>query len=593
MTRPQRGWEIRDAATARASRGAWSPERPDRGTSRAGSRAGGATQPAGAGQRGGLVDSGSRAAGRPARESPQDPRHAGDARDARDTRDTRGGSPAARPAAARTESDGPRRNGGADVGRIEGRPGTGDSRPRTPQRESRGPAAAGGRPSGAAGRSASSGAARPASAYGAGRASGPGGGGRREELADRTYDPRREARRQLLRVPVPPGVDPRDLDPEVRQELRSLAKDTADLTAQHLVLTGRLLDDDPEAALAHARAAGALAGRVGPVREAVGLAAYAAGEWAEALSELRAARRLTGRADHLAVLADCERALGRPERALAVLQDPDVPKLEQAGRVELVIVVAGARRDLWQADAAVLLLQSPARATTARRPWATRLWYAYADALLAAGRDDEAREWFAKAAEQDGQGETDAMDRLLELDGVVLEDLQAGEDDDEDGGEDEEPEAVDLTALLADVRVDGGRAGQAPDPEPVTDAVPAGAPEAGTAAERAGAPEGGTAAEPATDASPTAEQVRTTPPQQGGAAQHAEPGGASHEAAAPVPADAPLWTPEPLFSDERPVTAAERARAQVPAVSFAPPPDVAGPDDDADLDQDGDGHRSG
>ncbi len=250
-----------------------------------------------------------------------------------------------------------------------------------------------------------------------------------------------------MRLSVPDDVDARDLDPEVRQELRSLAKDTADLAARHLVMAGRLVDEDPNTALAHARAAGALAARVGPVREAAGLTAYAAGEWAEALSELRAARRITGRADHLAVIADCERALGRPERALAVLDDPDVPRLEQATRVELVIVIAGARRDLGQADAAVLLLQGPARATTARRPWASRLWYAFADALLDADRPDEAREWFAKAAEQDGQGETDALERLLELDGVVLEDLQA-DDDDGDAAVDDEP--VDLQALLGE-----------------------------------------------------------------------------------------------------------------------------------------------
>ena len=251
-----------------------------------------------------------------------------------------------------------------------------------------------------------------------------------------------------MRLAVPADVDPRDLDAEVRQDLRSLSKDTADLTAQHLVMTGRLLEQDPAGALAHARAAGALAGRIGAVREAVGLAAYAAQEWSEALSELRAARRITGRAEHLAVLADCERALGRPERALAVLDDPEVPKLEQAARVELVIVVAGARRDLGQQDAAVLLLQGPARATTARRPWATRLWYAFADALLVAGREDEAREWFGKAAEQDGQGETDAMERLLEIDGVVLEDLQQGAEDDDEPEDEAGAEPVDLEALL-------------------------------------------------------------------------------------------------------------------------------------------------
>ena len=283
------------------------------------------------------------------------------------------------------------------------------------------------------------------------------------------YDPRREERRQRARLPVPDDVQPRDLDPEVRQDLRSLSKDSADLVARHLVMTGRLLDDDPQQALLHARAAGALGGRVGAVREAVGLAAYAAEEWAEALSELRAARRITGRADHLPVMADSERALGRPERALAQLDDPDVPRLEQAVRVELVIVVSGARRDLGQPDAAVLLLQGPARATTARRPWAARLWYAYADALLAADRGDEAREWFAKAAEHDGQGETDAMERLLELDGVVLEDLQLSEDDDEDDQPYDGPE--DLSSLLGGI-VPGGTAASGPADEGDTDPAP-------------------------------------------------------------------------------------------------------------------------
>jgi tetratricopeptide (TPR) repeat protein len=230
---------------------------------------------------------------------------------------------------------------------------------------------------------------------------------------------------------VPDDVDPRMLDPDARRELRSLTRETADLVSRHLVMTGRLLDDDPQQAVAHGRAARAMAGRIGVVREACGLAAYAAGEWNEALADLRAARRITGQAGHLAVLADCERALGRPERALAYADDPDVPSLDQDERVELVIVLAGARRDLGQADAAVLTLQEPARRTSAGRPWAARLWYAYADALLHAGRADEARGWFEKVVGVDADGLTDAGDRLLDLDGVVLQDL---DDDDEDGG---------------------------------------------------------------------------------------------------------------------------------------------------------------
>jgi tetratricopeptide (TPR) repeat protein len=262
------------------------------------------------------------------------------------------------------------------------------------------------------------------------------GGARREEIEKRTYDPRREERRQAARVALPDDVEPRMLDAEVRAELRSLSKETADTVARHLVMTGRLLDDDPARALAHARAARALAGRVGAVREACGLAAYAAGEWTDALAELRAARRITGQPVHLAVMADSERALDRPERALAYGDDRDVPRLDQAERVELVIVLAGARRDMGQADAAVLQLQDPARRTTAARPWAARLWYAYADALLAAGREAEAREWFARAAEVDADDTTDAAERLLELDGVFfedLEDVEQGEDGPQDG----------------------------------------------------------------------------------------------------------------------------------------------------------------
>jgi hypothetical protein len=198
-------------------------------------------------------------------------------------------------------------------------------------------------------------------------------------------------------------------------------------------MAGRLLDDDPEQALAHARAARAMADRIGVVREAAGLACYACEQWTEALAELRAARRITGRPDHLAVMADCERALGRPERALTYADDPQVPGLPQDERVELIIVLAGARSDLGQHDAAVLTLQDPAQRTSASRPWAVRLWYAYAEALLNAGRDDQAREWFGRVAGADELGETDAGDRVLALDGVVLEDLQEHEDELEDG----------------------------------------------------------------------------------------------------------------------------------------------------------------
>jgi tetratricopeptide (TPR) repeat protein len=222
-------------------------------------------------------------------------------------------------------------------------------------------------------------------------------------------------------VPLPDDVEARELDGYTRKQLLSLAKDTADIVARHLVMAGRLMDEAPDQALLHARAATAMAGRVGAVREANGLVAYVAGEWTEALAELRAARRITGEPDHLAVMADCERALGRPDRALAMADDPEAARLPAAAKVELLIVCSGARRDLGQHEAAAHLLDVGAL-TGPLHPWTARLRYAYADALLALGREDDARRWFAEAVDADPEGETDAEDRLLELDGVVIED---------------------------------------------------------------------------------------------------------------------------------------------------------------------------
>jgi tetratricopeptide (TPR) repeat protein len=258
----------------------------------------------------------------------------------------------------------------------------------------------------------------------------------------------------MARVELPDDVDPRELDAESRRQLTSLAKDTADLVARHLVMAGRLLDDDPEKALAHARAARALGGRVGVVREANGLVAYAAGEWAEALSELRTARRITGEPDHLPVMADCERALGRPDRALVVAEDPQVARLAPSARVEMMIVASGARRDMGQPEAAAVALNVSALEGPVR-PWTARLRYAYADALLECGREDDARSWFARAAEVDELGETDADERVMELDGVVFEDLQESEDSEEAEEESQDTEDAAREAARVDPAAEG------------------------------------------------------------------------------------------------------------------------------------------
>jgi HAD superfamily hydrolase (TIGR01450 family) len=187
------------------------------------------------------------------------------------------------------------------------------------------------------------------------------------------------------------------------------------------VAAGRLVDEDPAEALAHTLAARRLASRISAVREAVGLAAYHAGDWQTAIAELRTYHRMSGFRTHLAVLADCERALGRPARALDLYRAAQAEELAPGEAVELLIVAAGALADLGQHDAAVVMLQVPELESEGRAPWVARLRYAYADALLAAGRQPDAREWFAMAADVDDEDETDAAERLLELDGVTME----------------------------------------------------------------------------------------------------------------------------------------------------------------------------
>ncbi|WP_410661078.1 hypothetical protein [Amycolatopsis sp. lyj-112] len=222
--------------------------------------------------------------------------------------------------------------------------------------------------------------------------------------------------RELLEAPeLPEGIEFSDLDEEARRELRTLPKALAETVGKHLVAAGGLVDEDPEAAMAHAKYAKAKASRVPIVREALGLVAYHAGNWSDALSELRAVRRMTRADDHIAIIADAERAIGRPERALDLAKEVDKDRLSKETQVELAIVAAGARRDLGQLDAAVVSLQSDDLKEEKRDPWSARLFYAYADNLAAADRKEEAIRWFLNAAEADEEDETDAAERAAEL----------------------------------------------------------------------------------------------------------------------------------------------------------------------------------
>ncbi|MFC6162603.1 tetratricopeptide repeat protein [Kribbella jiaozuonensis] len=233
----------------------------------------------------------------------------------------------------------------------------------------------------------------------------------------------------------------------MKAELRSLPRTLADLVAQHLVASGRFLDDDPELAYQHARVARRLASRLGGVREAVAITAYLAEHYDEALTEFRAVRRMTGNHEVIAMMADCERALGRPDKALALTKDKHVHDLSEPTQMELLIVAAGARRDMGQTAAAIQTLEVPELTKRTRAEWLPRLRYAYADALAEAGRTDEALVWFHRAAGVDGDGLTGAAERAAELEGLEFTDLDEDDtvlDDEYFEEEDEVEEDEDL-----------------------------------------------------------------------------------------------------------------------------------------------------
>lgn len=190
---------------------------------------------------------------------------------------------------------------------------------------------------------------------------------------------------------IPAGVKASDLDRESRAALSSLDPNNAEIVARHLVMAGSLLDVDAEEAYLHAKAAVSRAGRIAAVREACALAAYGCGKYSEALREVRAARRLSGSDSLRAIEADCERGLGKPEKALEIIAETDISGFELSDLVELVIVQAGARHDLGESDAALLLLDQFLENHPLEDPvMLARILSYKTDLLRELGRDEEA-----------------------------------------------------------------------------------------------------------------------------------------------------------------------------------------------------------
>lgn len=167
---------------------------------------------------------------------------------------------------------------------------------------------------------------------------------RRDGDEIRPSGPRPVARPDLpedLEVRLPRGLR-RAIDNQVRDEERSRDVQKAMTLAAAMLDEGLGAEAVPLLAWAKSQAS-----RVADVREALGVAHYQAGQWREAVNELRTYRRMAADQGQNHLIADSVRALGGSvEEVAAEIQ----PQLEAEGLhpervVEGLLVWAGALRD--------------------------------------------------------------------------------------------------------------------------------------------------------------------------------------------------------------------------------------------------------
>jgi tetratricopeptide (TPR) repeat protein len=168
------------------------------------------------------------------------------------------------------------------------------------------------------------------------------------------------------------------------------------------------------AAVTAAQEAKGLAGRSGAVREVFGIALYRAGRFRDALRELQAYRRLTGRVDQNHLIADSHRALGHPEKAVEAAREALRARIPDESRAEAIVVAASALGDLKRYSEALSLITAFPTDNRRARPFDLRLWYVAGDLLARAGRSEEAATYFRRIMRHDSAA-FDAAERLEAL----------------------------------------------------------------------------------------------------------------------------------------------------------------------------------
>jgi tetratricopeptide (TPR) repeat protein len=207
-----------------------------------------------------------------------------------------------------------------------------------------------------------------------------------------------------------------DLPKELQEELRRVTRPTQTRdAASRLSRAIELLErGDAGAAVAEATKAKALSPRSPGIREVLGLALYGQERWREALTEMKAYKRMSGRPDQNHIIADCLRAMGKPSEAVPLAEEELRSKAPGAAKAEAIVVAASALADQGRYPEAIAFLGRARTREDVAEDYTLRLWYVKGDILARAGRDREAATEFRKIMRHDAAA-FDVAERLADL----------------------------------------------------------------------------------------------------------------------------------------------------------------------------------
>lgn len=289
---------------------------------------------------------------------------------------------------------------------------------------------------------------------------------------------------------MPKGIEWSMLSTDDRERLRGLSKEHAENIGLHILAAYTLEERDPELALEHAKWVAHQASRIDFARETLAFVAYRQGDYKLALREFRTAFRMNGFLDYLPFIADCERGMGEPKKAIETAMSDDAKYLRGESKAEMFLVYAGALGDLELWDKAIEIVHTLGRSKGLAGEYRMRAVQAEQYFIEQAGRSDEAvaldqlldklELQYADAEEDETSDDLvieydmqELNDELMDKLGISEDDAQyAPEDEDEDDSEavDENGETNDETQLDAEAAKEGAES----DDEPAGDGENAG-----------------------------------------------------------------------------------------------------------------------